>query len=338
MTLAERITELIEQHGSLRAAARVLDCDAGYLSRLQSGEKDSPEDWLLRRMKLRRVVSYERADTSPPVLQKSEAELSGETVSQREEVCAAWNDLPAALRCHPGLKRLYRALGGVRMDMPSEAEAAGTADVQRHIIVCLAESALQKQPEPVQPVLAGVEPVSDADNQWFGDMMILQVLADSENVNEQEREVLTRWMAASDRPSVLHQQEVPSGPTLEDAYAEGRRDEQEELASVLPCVTYMDPPDGGAPTVLEQLQRQAKDAARYLWLRNTKAYVAVHPHHKDLPKDQRTGWTIRMVSGNDESFAAAVDAAMEAEGYSPSPTRQQEEKRTDGVKGLGDGR
>lgn len=111
-------------------------------------------------------------------------------------------------------------------------------------------------------------------------------------------------------------------PTLEDAYAEGRKDEQEELASVLPGMTYMDPPDGGAPTILEQLQRQAKDAARYLWLRNRKAYVAVHPHHRDLPKEQRTGWTIRMVSGNDESFDAAVDAAMWADGYAaplPAP-------------------
>lgn len=69
MTLADRIAELIEQHGSLRAAARVLECDAGYLSRLQSGEKDSPEDWLLRRMNLRRVVSYERI--AHPALGKS---------------------------------------------------------------------------------------------------------------------------------------------------------------------------------------------------------------------------------------------------------------------------
>jgi len=69
--LQERIAELAEQHGSLRAAARVLECDAGYLSRLQSGEKDNPEDWLLRRMGLRRVVTYERTsgvvvDQSPP--------------------------------------------------------------------------------------------------------------------------------------------------------------------------------------------------------------------------------------------------------------------------------
>lgn len=57
-----------------------------------------------------------------------------------------------------------------------------------------------KQPG-AQPVLDGVEAVDDADNEWFGDMMILQVLADSTSVNEQEREVLTRWMAASVRPS-----------------------------------------------------------------------------------------------------------------------------------------
>jgi len=27
----------------------------------------------------------------------------------RDELVAAWNDLPDALRCHPGLKRLYAA-------------------------------------------------------------------------------------------------------------------------------------------------------------------------------------------------------------------------------------
>lgn len=58
--LRKRIAELIEQHGSLRAAARVLMVDPGYLSRLASGEKDDPGDDLLRRMKLRRVVAYER--------------------------------------------------------------------------------------------------------------------------------------------------------------------------------------------------------------------------------------------------------------------------------------
>lgn len=58
--LQERIGELVTQHGSLRAAARVLEVSPGYLSRLQSGEKDDPGETLLRRLKLRRVVRYER--------------------------------------------------------------------------------------------------------------------------------------------------------------------------------------------------------------------------------------------------------------------------------------
>lgn len=48
-----------------------------------------------------------------------------------------------------------------------------------------------------------------------------------------------------------------------DAYAEGRKDEQAELASVLPVTYYMDPPDGGSVTVLEQLQRMAEDARKW---------------------------------------------------------------------------
>lgn len=40
-----------------------------------------------------------------------------------------------------------------------------------------------------------------------------------------------------------------------------------EYVSLLPGVYYMDPPDGGAPTLLEQMQRMAQDAARYRWLR-----------------------------------------------------------------------
>lgn len=38
----------------------------------------------------------------------------------------------------------------------------------------------------------------DEANQWLGDVMILTVLSDSDHVNEQEREVITRWIKASD--------------------------------------------------------------------------------------------------------------------------------------------
>lgn len=63
MTLQERIDELVQQHGSLRAVARVTEIDAGYLSRLRTGEKANPEKDKLRRLGLRRVVSYERIKT-----------------------------------------------------------------------------------------------------------------------------------------------------------------------------------------------------------------------------------------------------------------------------------
>lgn len=59
MTLQDRINELVAQHGSLRAVARVTEIDAGYLSRLRSGEKANPDKDKLRRLGLRRVVSFE---------------------------------------------------------------------------------------------------------------------------------------------------------------------------------------------------------------------------------------------------------------------------------------
>jgi hypothetical protein len=49
--------------------------------------------------------------------------------------------------------------------------------------------------------LAQVQQVPDEpDNQWIGDVMILTVLMQSDCVNEQEREVLARWIAAPASP------------------------------------------------------------------------------------------------------------------------------------------
>jgi hypothetical protein len=63
--LQERIEELAEQHGSLRAAARVLQVDHAWLWRLARGQLREDQDRepsaaLLRKLGLRRVVSYER--------------------------------------------------------------------------------------------------------------------------------------------------------------------------------------------------------------------------------------------------------------------------------------
>jgi hypothetical protein len=60
ITISQRGKELIERHGGLRAAARVLEVDASYLSRLKSGEKDDPSDSMVRKLGLQRTVIYER--------------------------------------------------------------------------------------------------------------------------------------------------------------------------------------------------------------------------------------------------------------------------------------
>lgn len=56
--LKKRIETLTKRHGSLRAVARVLKIDSGYLSRLASGEKDNPSDAVLRKLGLVRYVMY----------------------------------------------------------------------------------------------------------------------------------------------------------------------------------------------------------------------------------------------------------------------------------------
>lgn len=57
--LRERIAEVVQRHGSIRAAARVLQVDHAYLYRLYTGEKCNPSDALLRRLDLSRTVVYE---------------------------------------------------------------------------------------------------------------------------------------------------------------------------------------------------------------------------------------------------------------------------------------
>lgn len=60
--LQQRIAELAQQHGSVRAAARVLKLNHAYVYRLGTGEATEPSEAVLRKLKLRRVVSYERTE------------------------------------------------------------------------------------------------------------------------------------------------------------------------------------------------------------------------------------------------------------------------------------
>lgn len=60
MTVAERVAELVKQHGGLRPAARAIKITPQYLYRLGNGEKKNASPAVLRKLGLRRVVAYER--------------------------------------------------------------------------------------------------------------------------------------------------------------------------------------------------------------------------------------------------------------------------------------
>jgi hypothetical protein len=60
VVLQDVLRQKIEQHGGVRAAARVLQISAAYLSRLSRGEKIWPDDKLLKKLRVRRSVIYWR--------------------------------------------------------------------------------------------------------------------------------------------------------------------------------------------------------------------------------------------------------------------------------------
>jgi hypothetical protein len=60
ITIAERVCELIEQHGSLRAAARAINLDPGYMARLRMGTKKAPSNKTLQKLSLLKEIKYFR--------------------------------------------------------------------------------------------------------------------------------------------------------------------------------------------------------------------------------------------------------------------------------------
>ena len=57
-TLQYFIDAQIEAHGTLRAVARAVGLDAGYLSRLRYGERDAPSDKALAALGVEKIVTY----------------------------------------------------------------------------------------------------------------------------------------------------------------------------------------------------------------------------------------------------------------------------------------
>jgi hypothetical protein len=128
-------------------------------------------------------------------------------------------------------------------------------------------------PAPVPaPVQAG-DPVAEVCSGWriafVGSEPIAAVLARHPEVR------IGTKLYTHPAPPMGSQEPAEDDDLLTIAYMSGHFDgkratpqpSEQELFALLPYAYYMDPPDGGSPTLLEQLQRMAKDAQRYRWLR-----------------------------------------------------------------------
>lgn len=82
---------------------------------------------------------------------------------------------------------------------------------------------------------------------------------------------------------------------------------ESELAALLPGTHYMDPPDGGSVTLLEQVQRMAEDAARYRWLVSKAFNVELIGDGDDSPMFS----TSYCYSGTGENFAKWVTGCID---------------------------
>jgi hypothetical protein len=58
ISIDQRIADLVARHGSLRKAGRIVGLTGQYLYRLQVGEKTNPSDEVLRKLGLRRNITY----------------------------------------------------------------------------------------------------------------------------------------------------------------------------------------------------------------------------------------------------------------------------------------
>ena len=83
----------------------------------------------------------------------------------------------------------------------------------------------------------------------------------------------------------------------------------DSLLFLLPGAYYMDPPDGGSVTMLEQLKRMAKDSERYRWLRSQNWNTGLLAVVADPKSAIKLGYDAPSLARLDE----AIDAAMVAE-------------------------
>lgn len=128
--------------------------------------------------------------------------------------------------------------------------------------------------------------------------------------------------------------------TARPAKAEG--DVPDELIALLPGVYYMDPPDGGDVSVVEQFRRMAKDAARYRFLRDQASPDG--DEHPYVGGDRQTSWgrfVCEHVAGDE--LDAAADSVMgvntartvsRGDNFGCAPVPESEQDAIDAAAGL----
>lgn len=83
MTLIEIVEAHIREHGSLRAAARKLKMDPGYLSKLRYGFKKNPGPVTMARLGITRVETFTPAAPAPVIPESPEAKFGWLTIERR---------------------------------------------------------------------------------------------------------------------------------------------------------------------------------------------------------------------------------------------------------------
>lgn len=78
MNIQTAVKAIVAKHGGVRVAARAIGVNYAYLSRLQTGAKCNPTDAVLRKLGLRKVVSYE---TIKPV--RTQLVFGGQTLEMK---------------------------------------------------------------------------------------------------------------------------------------------------------------------------------------------------------------------------------------------------------------
>jgi len=114
--------------------------------------------------------------------------------------------------------------------------------------------------------------------------------------------------------------ELPAAPAVPAPIPAAQAVTDDQLVALLPGTSYMDPPDGGTVTLLEQLQRMAKDATRW---RTAVRFIGARYDHSGRQIFMISGmllFSADLMKGSvAEHFTNAIDAEINKGGRKSAP-------------------